>query len=56
MYLSAQAIASMAAVKRVHFLNDGAIRSNKSLGDAVGMKNLGVHLTTVEPRGQQGCA
>ena len=49
MYLSAQAIATMEAVKRVHFLNEGAIRSNKSLGDAVGMKNLGVHLTTVEP-------
>ena len=49
MYLSAQAIATMTAVRRVHFLNDGAIRSNKSLGDAVGMKNLGVHLTTVEP-------
>jgi uncharacterized cupin superfamily protein len=49
MYLSAQAIAAMEAVKRVHFLNEGAVRSNKSLGDAAGLKNLGVHLTTVQP-------
>ena len=49
MYLSAKAIAAMAAVKRVHFLNEGAVRSNKSIGDAAGLKNLGVHLITVEP-------
>jgi uncharacterized cupin superfamily protein len=49
MYLSAQAIAAMEAVKRVHFLNEGAIRSNKSIGDAAGLKNLGVHLITVQP-------
>ena len=49
MVLSAQAIAAMAAVKRVHFLNEGAIRSNKSIGDAAGLKHLGVHLTTVQP-------
>jgi uncharacterized cupin superfamily protein len=49
MYLSAQAIAAMQAVKRVHFLNEGATRSNKSIGDAAGLKNLGVHLITVQP-------
>ena len=49
MYLSAQAIAAMEAVKRVHFLNEGAVRSNKSIGDAAGLKNLGVHLITVAP-------
>jgi len=49
MYLSNQAIAAMQAVKRVHFLNDAAIRSNKSIGDAAGLKNIGVHLITVEP-------
>jgi uncharacterized cupin superfamily protein len=49
MYLSAQAIAAMHAAKRVHFLNEGAIRSNKSIGDAAGLKNLGVHLITVQP-------
>jgi len=49
MYLSAQAIAAMEAVKRVHFLNEDAVRSNKSIGDAAGLKNLGVHLITVAP-------
>lgn len=49
MYLSAQAIAAMQAVKRTHFLNAGAIRSGKSIGDAAGLKNIGVHLITVEP-------
>ena len=49
MILSAQAIAAMDAVKRVHFLNEGAIRSNKSIGDAAGLKNLGVHVITVQP-------
>lgn len=49
MYLSAQAIAAMQAVKRAHFLNDGAVRDNKAIGDAAGLKNLGVHLITVAP-------
>jgi uncharacterized cupin superfamily protein len=49
MYLSAQAIAAMESVKRTHFLNEVAIRSNKSIGDAAGLKNLGVHLITVQP-------
>ena len=49
MILSAQAIAAMDAVKRVHFLNEGAIRSNKSIGDAAGLKNIGVHVITVQP-------
>lgn len=49
MYISAQAIAAMEAVKRVHFLNDKAVRDNKAIGDAAGLKNLGVHLITVQP-------
>ena len=49
MVLSAQAIAAMEAVKRVHFLNDAAVRTNKSLGDAAGLRNIGVHLITVAP-------
>jgi uncharacterized cupin superfamily protein len=49
MYLAASAIAAMTGERRVHFLNSGAIRIDKSLGDAVGMKNLGVHLITVAP-------
>lgn len=34
---------------KTHFLNPNAIRLNKSLGDAVGLKNIGVHLVQVEP-------
>ncbi len=49
MYLSAQAISAMQAVKRTHFLNDSAIRDNKAIGDAGGLKNIGVHLITVKP-------
>lgn len=49
MYLSAQAIAVMEAVKRVHFLNDDAVRGNKAIGDATGLKNIGVHLITIQP-------
>ncbi len=49
MYLSAKSIAALAAVKKVHFLNKDAVRMNKSLGDAVGLQALGVHIITVEP-------
>jgi uncharacterized cupin superfamily protein len=49
MHLSAKAIEAMAGERRVHFINPNAIRIDKSLGDAVGLKNLGVHLMTVAP-------
>lgn len=49
MYLSAQDIEAMAGQHKVHFLNDRAVRTNKSLGDAVGLQNFGVHMITVEP-------
>jgi len=47
--LSAQAIANMAGTHKTHFLNSNAVRLNKSLGDEVGLKNIGVHLITVQP-------
>ena len=49
MYLSAEKIAAMEGEHRVHFVNPAAKRYNKSLGDAAGLKNLGVHLMTVAP-------
>ena len=49
MYLSAQAIAAMQGALRTHFLNSSAVRDNKAIGDACGLKNLGVHLITVQP-------
>ena len=47
MYLSAEKIAAMEGEHRVHFVNPAAKRINKSLGDAAGLKNLGVHIMTV---------
>ncbi len=39
----------MQAQEKTHFLNANAKRRNKSLGDAVGLKNMGVHIIEVEP-------
>lgn len=49
MYLSASDIEALEAVHKVHFLNERAVRTNRSLGDAVGLKSLGIHLISVEP-------
>ncbi len=47
--LTAAEIAAMPGDKRVHFINPNAVRLNKSLGDAVGLAHIGVHLITVAP-------
>ena len=47
--LTAAAIAKMAATRRVHVLNKRAIRYTKSLGDAVGMRDMGIHLVRLLP-------
>ena len=49
MLLTAEAIAAMPTETRTHFLNPDAVRGNKSLGDATGLRNIGVHLITVAP-------
>ena len=49
MYLSAEKIAALEAVRRVHNLNPAAIRMDKSLGDEVGLKNIGIHLISIAP-------
>jgi uncharacterized cupin superfamily protein len=49
MYVSAEKIAAMEGVRRVHALNPAAIRTDKSLGDEAGLKNLGVHLIAIAP-------
>jgi uncharacterized cupin superfamily protein len=49
MHLSAEAITKMEGVRRVHTLNAAAIRMNKSLGDEVGLKNIGIHLISIAP-------
>jgi len=48
-YLSADQIAALAGVRRVHNLNANAIRTDKSLGDEAGLKNMGVHLISIAP-------
>lgn len=49
MYLSARNIAALEGLKKAHFLNPGANRHQKSLGDEVGLKHIGVHLNSIEP-------
>jgi uncharacterized cupin superfamily protein len=39
----------MEGVRRIHQLNSAAIRIDKSLGDEVGLKNVGIHLITIAP-------
>ena len=47
--LKAKDIEGMEGERRIHFLNPNADRMRKSLGDAVGLNNIGVHLVYVEP-------
>ena len=49
MYLSAEKITLLEGIRRVHTLNPAAIRTDKSLGDAVGLKNIGIHLISIAP-------
>ncbi len=44
-----QQIDSMPGLDKVHFLNDDAVRNNKSLGDLTGITGFGFHLIEVPP-------
>ncbi len=46
--LTAAAIKRMAIERRRHFVNKNVLRLNKSLGDAVGMTEMGVHLVRIK--------
>ena len=46
--LGAGAIRRMKEDKFVHFLNPGAVRYTRSLGDACGLSTLGVHLVRLQ--------
>ena len=46
--LSTAAIRRMKEDKFVHFLNPGAIRYTRSLGDACGLSSIGVHLVRLK--------
>ena len=47
--VTAEQIAAMEGLSKTHFLNPGAVRTNKSLGDLTGLTGLGIHLVEVEP-------
>jgi uncharacterized cupin superfamily protein len=47
--LAAAAIAGMPEIRRVHPLNKRAVRREKALSDAVGMRDIGIHLVRVAP-------
>jgi uncharacterized cupin superfamily protein len=47
--LTAADIEQIAGERKIHFLNPNAVRINKSLGDAVGLNHIGVHIIHVEP-------
>jgi uncharacterized cupin superfamily protein len=50
--ITAASIKKMGATRRVHVLNKRAVRHGKSLGDAVGMTDMGIHLVRVPPGAQ----
>ncbi len=47
--LTREQIQQLPPERKVHFLNPKAVRMNRSLGDAVGLQNLGVHYVEVAP-------
>ena len=47
--VTAQQIADMAGLQKVHFLNANAKRTNKSLGDLTGITGFGFHIIEVQP-------
>lgn len=47
--ITAAQIDAMEGLAKMHFLNAGAKRISKSLGDATGLTGLGIHLIEVAP-------
>jgi uncharacterized cupin superfamily protein len=47
--IAAEEIAGFKGDVRTHLLNPNAVRTDKSLGDLVGLKNLGFHIIEVQP-------
>ncbi|MEM7256664.1 MAG: cupin domain-containing protein [Pseudomonadota bacterium] len=47
--VKAEEIAAMEGTAKTHFLNDNAVRNNKSLGDLTGLTGLGFHIIEVQP-------
>ncbi len=47
--MTAADIEAMEGLSKAHFLNAGAKRINKSLGDETGLTGLGIHIIEVAP-------
>lgn len=47
--VTAEEIEAFEGLEKVHFLNPGARRRNKSLGDLTGLKKIGFHIIEVQP-------
>ena len=47
--ITAKEIETMDGLKKSHFLNENAVRINKSLGDLAGLTGFGFHIIEVEP-------
>lgn len=47
--VTAEEIAAMDGLEKTHFLNENAVRTNKSLGDLTGLATIGVHLVEIAP-------
>lgn len=47
--ITAEEIAQMEGLRKAHFLNENAVRINKSLGDFTGLTGIGFHVIEVEP-------
>ncbi len=47
--IKAADIDAMEGLSKSHFLNAGAKRINKSLGDATGLTGLGIHIIEIKP-------
>lgn len=47
--VTAEEIEAMEGLGKTHFLNPGAVRVNKSLGDLTGLTGIGFHIIEVAP-------
>lgn len=47
--LKKEEIDALQGLEKVHFQNPNAVRTNKSLGDLVGLKGIGFHIIEVPP-------
>ena len=47
--LTKEEIDKFGGLEKTHFLNNNAVRINKSLGDLTGLSNIGFHIIEIQP-------